>query len=210
MFETITTFEEYQREALKTASMGKGRVVEGFVRVCGLVGEAAELYAELNQPGPGLVAEHKIMKELGDVLWYAATLSEWLNVGVSGTFEAFQDVALRQTSGSVFEAPFTTLILVRAGKLAELMKKHLGHDKPMADFKGRELELMQDVLVAIAHVANTVGLDLAKVAAVNINKLRARHGGGGFTAAAQNAKADEHNCPENGGCNPPTAPADLS
>lgn len=68
------------------------------------------------------------------------------------------------------------------------MKKHVGHDKPL---DGRELELMLDVWYCIAYCANTIGLELCYVAATNIAKLRARHHGGGFTAAAQNAKADE-------------------
>lgn len=185
-FMTIYDFEKYQAEALKTASMGKGRAIEGFVRICGLVGEAAELREELIA-WTHLGTKEKVIKELGDVLWYAATLSEWLGLGVHFSFDAIQKAA----GACSFSDSYKDILLARAGKLAELMKKHLGHDKPMADFKGIELELMQDVFVAIGYVANTVGLPLSRVAAVNINKLRARYQGGGFTPTLANAHVDE-------------------
>lgn len=187
-FMTIYDFESYQAEAIKTASMGKGRAIEGFVRVCGLVGEAAELREELANRGHTTPAsKDKIIKELGDVLWYAATLSEWFGLSVHFSFDAIQKAAGMCT----FPDSYMDILLVRAGKLAELMKKHLGHDKPIADFKGIELELMQDVFVALGFVANTVKLPLSRVAAVNINKLRARYQGGSFTPALANAHVDE-------------------
>lgn len=185
---TIDSFEEYQTEALKTASMGKGREMEGFVRVCGLVGEAAELRDELLMVGTPAFNKDKIVKELGDVLWYAATLAEWLKLGVHFTFDTIQKAASR----CVFDAGYAEIICMRAAKLAELMKKHLGHDKPMAAFEGKELELMQDVFMALAFVANVVNVPLSRVAAVNINKLRARYQGGGFTTTLANAHVDEN------------------
>lgn len=180
----------YQTEALKTASMGKGRALEGFVRVCGLVGEAGELRAELKKwrgPAGALGDVVKTEKELGDVMWYASTLGEWLKVAVNFNFANLQSTAGR----TVFLESYYDAILVPATELAEMLKKHLGHDKPLDAFKGREVELMMNVWMAIAYVANTVGLDLAHVAAVNVRKLQLRHGGKGFTAAGQNAKADE-------------------
>lgn len=183
----IIQFETYQLEALKTASMEKGREMEGFVRVCGLVGEAAELRDELLKVGSPSCDRTKILKELGDVMWYAATLSEWLKLGVHFTFDTLQRAAV----GCAFDAMYSDIICLRAAKLSELMKKHLGHDKPMDDFMGKELELMQDVFMAIAFVANTVNLPLKRAAAVNINKLRARYQGGGFTSTLANAHVDE-------------------
>lgn len=184
---TITTFEEYQAEALVTASMGKGRVIEGFVRVCGLVGESAELREELLHLGTDRRRTDAIVKELGDVLWYAATLSEWFKLGVHFTFDGIQKAAARCS----FDVGYAEILCVKAAKLSELMKKHLGHDKPIEMFQGKELELMQDVFVAIAHVANVANVPLTRVAAVNINKLRARYQGGGFTATLANAHVDE-------------------
>lgn len=187
----LLDFASYQKEALVTASMGKGRAMEGFVRVCGLVGEAGELHEELCrwlQPeGNRTAIKDALTKELGDVMWYGATLAEWLGVTLAFDFATLQETAGRM----VFNDAAKDVILVRASKLAEILKKHLGHDKPMDAFKGREVELILDVWTAIAHIANTVGLDLTYVAAENVRKLRARHHGGGFTAAAQNAKADE-------------------
>lgn len=187
----ILLVKDYENEALVTASMGKGREIEGLVRATGLAGESAEFADEwakwITLPLGGLNAPSfltKLSKELGDVMWYAATLARWLNVEVLGDFYALQQSAGRMLFAD--SAPVT--LMKRAGHLAEFMKKHVGHDKPL---DGRELDLVLDVWYAIAYCANTIGLELAYVAAENVLKLRRRHNGGGFTAAAQNAKADE-------------------
>lgn len=198
----ILQFEDYQKQALVTADMGAGRTIEGFVRVCGLVGEAAELRDELTRWPLTETTEtvstveweaakktvlDRIEEELGDVLWYAATLDAWLGTNSKFAFDHLQDMA----SMCSYEVEWRELTLLRAGHLAELMKKHLGHAKPMADFKGREKTLMEDVFVAIAFVSHMMGLELSYVAAKNIAKLRARYQGGGFTTQLANAHVDE-------------------
>ncbi len=191
----ILAFENYQKQALVTASMGKGREIEGLVRVTGLCGESAEFADEwakwITLPLGGLNAPtmlDKLKKELGDVMWYAATIAEWLGVTLNFDFYELQVSAGRRTFTD--SAPVT--LMKRAGALAEFMKKHVGHDKPL---DGRELGLVLEVWYAIAFCANTIGFELPYVAAENIRKLRMRHHGGGFTAAAQNAKADELHTP---------------
>jgi len=75
------TFNEYQRKALTTA---RDKNNELFHRVLGLVGEAGEIAEKIKK----LVRDHNanlnkldkedIAKELGDVLWYTATLADYL------------------------------------------------------------------------------------------------------------------------------------
>lgn len=78
------TFEEYQKLALTTARENKKD--EFFHRVLGLVGEAGEIAEKVKK----LVRDHDtdmekldkedMAKELGDVLWYVATLADYLGL----------------------------------------------------------------------------------------------------------------------------------
>lgn len=71
---------EYQREVMRTASAGKGPIVEMAVSSLGLTGEAGE-FADLVKKHIGHGHEldrEKAAKELGDVLWYVARLAEMI------------------------------------------------------------------------------------------------------------------------------------
>ncbi|MDQ5885918.1 MAG: hypothetical protein QG628_315 [Patescibacteria group bacterium] len=75
------TLDEYQVKALSTA---KDQGNEFFHRVLGLVGETGEIAEKVKK----LVRDHNgnldkldkddIAKELGDTLWYVATLADYL------------------------------------------------------------------------------------------------------------------------------------
>lgn len=79
------TFNDYQKKALVTA---RDKDNELFHRVLGLVGEAGEV-AEIIKK---LVRDHNtdlskldrenMQKELGDVLWYVATLADYLDLSL--------------------------------------------------------------------------------------------------------------------------------
>jgi len=74
------TLDEYQKKALATA---KDKNNELFHRVLGLVGEAGEIAEKIKK----LVRDHNtdlakldmddMAKELGDTLWYIATLADY-------------------------------------------------------------------------------------------------------------------------------------
>ncbi len=88
------TFEEYQRRALTTDSFGaptaKRAITDpGYVaKILGLVGEAgevAEKYKKMIRDGiehPSEEQTQELRKELGDVLWYIAVLSEYLGITI--------------------------------------------------------------------------------------------------------------------------------
>ncbi len=81
------TLDEYQQVALLTASR-KGEDIELAHRVLGLVGEAGEVAEKMKkvyrddkgEVSPEVVKELK--KELGDVLWYIATLADFFNISL--------------------------------------------------------------------------------------------------------------------------------
>lgn len=78
----------YQRLALTTAKQQETQ--EAIVNfTLGLVGEAGEVADEIKKAvyhGHG-INKDRLCKELGDVCWYLATLSHYLNIPLEEVFE---------------------------------------------------------------------------------------------------------------------------
>lgn len=79
------TLNEYQKKALKTAA-SKEKHNEFFHLVLGLVGETGEIAEKVKKlvrdqnSDVSKLDKKDIEKELGDVLWYVATLANFLNI----------------------------------------------------------------------------------------------------------------------------------
>jgi NTP pyrophosphatase (non-canonical NTP hydrolase) len=179
------TFDEYQKAALRTASMGLGHDLEMCIRALGLCGEIEEykavVFDALLEP---------IVKEAGDVMWYVAALADAFNM--TGAHLAIDDLhsfgAYQQrkfVAGSLALARMTSA----AGILAELVKKQVGHKKPA----NRDLvaDLLRDVL---AQLAQTNMVSMSTIAATNVAKLRARYPAG-FDVAIASKKPDSTEAP---------------
>lgn len=100
-------FNEYQKQAIKTDLLkGQGTDLKSaaFIeKLLGLVGEAGELadkFKKIIRDDGGEMSEEKrelIKKELGDVLWYIASLSEYLGFALDDVAEAnIEKLASRQ------------------------------------------------------------------------------------------------------------------
>lgn len=85
------TFDEYQKAAESTnLTPGKGKVLSiAFMdKVLGLVGESGEFADKVKKilrDDKAVLSEEKrqlLVKELGDVLWYVATLCKHLDVSL--------------------------------------------------------------------------------------------------------------------------------
>ncbi len=77
------TFDEYQRMALRTKNRGDiGGIPDLAVAGLGIAGEAGEVADEIKKVlGHGKAMDvDKLVKELGDVLWYAASVAEDIGV----------------------------------------------------------------------------------------------------------------------------------
>lgn len=81
------TFNEYQKQAMKTAIMrGQDFWTTGVYRTLGLMGEAgevAEKIKKLARDKQGQVSsadKAELTKELGDVLWYLQGIADFLGV----------------------------------------------------------------------------------------------------------------------------------
>jgi len=72
------TFEEYQREAIKTDSVTEGDASE-VIPLLGLSGEVGELVSEykkfLREGDSFKLFEEKLTEELGDILWYLSSFA---------------------------------------------------------------------------------------------------------------------------------------
>lgn len=76
-----------------------------------------------------------------------------------------------------------------AGEMADMWKKHIGHDHVLDFSKIREE--LGDILFYIAYAAAAFDMDLAKVAQDNIQKLRERYPSG-FDPEISKARATSH------------------
>jgi len=174
------TFDEYQNECLRTASMGLGPEIEMAVRALGLVGEVAEFRdACLNGSADAEV------KEAGDVLWYAGALAAAFSVG--GADLGIGELAEVPFCGGASFNAYCDTLMMDAAKLAELVKKQIGHKKPA----NREtvIRLLENVVrgLALGSIPN-----LDRIAKENVAKLKARYPNGWSTAtASKKADSDE-------------------
>ncbi|MCA9343017.1 nucleoside triphosphate pyrophosphohydrolase family protein [Candidatus Saccharibacteria bacterium] len=79
------TLNEYQKKALRTAA-SKEKHNEFFHLVLGLVGETGEIAEKVKKlvrdqnSDISKLDKKDIEKELGDVLWYVATLADFLDI----------------------------------------------------------------------------------------------------------------------------------
>ncbi len=105
-------FNEYQKQALKTDLMiGKGTDLNstGFLeKLLGLVGETGELadkFKKILRDEDGVISDEKmdlIKKELGDVLWYLASLSDYLGFELEDVAQTnIEKLASRQKRGKL-------------------------------------------------------------------------------------------------------------
>lgn len=171
------TFDDYQKAALRTASMGLGAEIEMCVRALGLAGEAAEFRdACLNGDAQAEI------KEAGDVLWYTAALAAMF--GVTGVELGVDELADVPHAGGASAEAYCITLMVDAAKVAELVKKQVGHHKPIK----REVlvGLLTNIVrgLALASIPN-----LNRVAEENVAKLKARYPAG-FDMAIASKKAD--------------------
>lgn len=78
-----------------------------------------------------------------------------------------------------------------AGEVADIIKKVVHHGRDLdAELEAKLKKEAGDVLWYLAHLCNVLGWSLSEVAALNVQKLRARYPNG-FNTADSIAKADE-------------------
>ena len=98
-------FNEYQLLAQRTSNReltNRDHIINGALGLCGESGEVADLIKKGFMQGHA-INRAKIAEEIGDVLWYCAELSAWLDIGLDEIAESNID-KLRRRYPVKFEA----------------------------------------------------------------------------------------------------------
>jgi len=163
------TPDQYQQQALRTASTALGPDMEMAVRALGLCGETSELSSERDPDA--------IEKEAGDVLWYVATLASSAGITMSEilgplSFSEFQVVVSVQDPDLAPEEK----LMEAAGRVAEAVKKKVGHGKSLD--RTRFIVDLSEVMDLVARITDLYYINLDSVADGNVKKLQARYPSG--------------------------------
>jgi len=87
----IMTFDNYQAAALKTdVFAGKGSIdshafLAQLLGLMGETGEVAEKFKKIYRDNAGIMSDEQridMKKELGDILWYLASVSKYLGISL--------------------------------------------------------------------------------------------------------------------------------
>lgn len=82
------------------------------------------------------------------------------------------------------------MLASKTGAVADRLKKHWGHLKPLD--RGALVKELGDVLWYVAAVARQHGIALTEIVDQNVAKIEARYSEGYFTPEAAAARRDEH------------------
>jgi NTP pyrophosphatase (non-canonical NTP hydrolase) len=102
------TFDEYQKQALKTAHNNPDDLMDKTIWVMGIAGEAGEViekWKKIVAYKGGTVSKEdlgELKKELGDVIWYIAVLAHSLGLSLEEVMQLnVQKLQDRQTRGVI-------------------------------------------------------------------------------------------------------------
>lgn len=174
--------DEYQQLAARTRNRSLPLQDERACYAIGLSSEAGEgAEALVTEPG-------KVVKELGDVLWYTATVADTYDIQLHelapyGVYD-FVGVGLRTVKTDDGVLRVMLKLGGHAGTAADYLKKVLFHGHI---YDGEKLRaLLALVFKSIGEVADMNGVSFESVATENIAKLRARYPAGFSEAASAN------------------------
>jgi NTP pyrophosphatase (non-canonical NTP hydrolase) len=121
-------FDTYQEEAIRTASGLGDRLSVFALGLCGEAGEVAELIKKNRGHGHDL-DKAKITKELGDVLWYVATLADALGISLDVIAQTnVNKLRARYPNGFSVEASKTKADEAQSDWVGLARREAFGHD----------------------------------------------------------------------------------
>lgn len=180
----MLTFNDYQKEALRT---GNPECRDLTNAALGLCGESAEFMDLLMSKPINAMSERHLAKELGDVAWYVAVASYVLgydlddNIGfvyterISSPNERQKLVMdrLEWVCGPVGLENLAKRLTVLCGSFADRIKKHRfqGHELNRVEAM-TTLSVILDVLAALFY---KIGYSFEDGLQMNVDKLRKRY-----------------------------------
>ncbi len=171
-----TTITTYVDEAIRTAPTLKRDDHSLVLAGIGLIGEAVEAFEAARKL---VINKAVLIKELGDVTWYAALLCfvvELPFVNYEITTRAAQFYVASAGSGDdQYKAieTITSRLVISAKNVSEFVKKQVFHNHPNDTLKMNQLLriVLRDVQIAAAWA----GVDFETVLSTNIEKLKIRY-----------------------------------
>jgi hypothetical protein len=138
----------------------------------GLAGEVGEVFEVLT-----FYDKDKLIKELGDVLWYITFGCVVLEIQINDLFDIDDNVLFDKNLLQPTIA--TKQLVINIGKVCETIKKHLYHGKDLC-VETLKYQLSK-VLVALLYVCHTYCINIEEVKQRNFEKLSERYASGKFT-----------------------------
>lgn len=172
------TFKEYMEVSARTAAGHENELVNYAMGVGGESGELVDLVKKF------LFHRHdidkdKVLKEAGDVLWYATQLLRILKIEISEA-ELFRALRIIHSGIPLLEPRETELLLMSscmnltkgAGVVAEVIDDYLTDDI----LNKEQIKIGLDIaLTNVNFIITVAGLTMEEVAEANIEKLKRRY-----------------------------------
>lgn len=159
------TYKEYELVANQTALYCK-EVAVSYVTI-GLAGEIGELFEKMSYEA----GFDDVVKELGDVFWYAAMIRVELDLDVEDDWDWNKDLRM----------PDAFDLVIEAGKLSEQVKKYLRDDYVAGEVnvfsekrKKAVTEAWKNLWSYLGGLAKSFGTSIEEVALKNNEKLSSR------------------------------------
>lgn len=175
------TLNAYQAAAMSTALPTSLNMA---YMAYGLVNEIGELQEKLISNTPGILTSEETLKELGDVLWYIAGVSQirgWklsevvlddtTDIAISEYAVGEESEVLASESGQESCIKLSIGLTIAAGNLCGALKKEIRDNTHKPDVEKEALRRIFQISVMLAKVVSST---LEHVAIANIEKLASR------------------------------------
>lgn len=175
------TLNAYQAAAMSTALPTSLNMA---YMAYGLVNEIGELQEKLISNTPGILTSEETLKELGDVLWYIAGVSQirgWklsevvlddtTDIAISEYAVGEESEVLASESGQESCIKLSIGLTIAAGNLCGALKKEIRDNTHKPDVEKEALRRIFQISVMLAKVMSST---LEHVAIANIEKLASR------------------------------------
>lgn len=187
------TLNAYQAAAMSTALPTSLNMA---YMAYGLVNEIGELQEKLASNTPGILTSEETLKELGDVLWYIAGVSQirgWklsevvlddtTDIAISEYVVGEESEVLASESGQESCIKLSIGLTIAAGSLCGALKKGIRDNTHKPDV---EKEALRKIFQISTVLAKKLGSTLEHVAIANIEKLASRKARGVIGGSGDN------------------------
>lgn len=187
------TLNAYQAAAMSTALPTSLNMA---YMAYGLVNEIGELQEKLASNTPGILTSEETLKELGDVLWYIAGVSQirgWklsevvlddtTDIAISEYAVGEESEVLASESGQESCIKLSIGLTIAAGSMCGALKKEIRDNAHKPDV---EKEALRKIFQISTVLAKKLGSTLEHVATANIAKLASRKARGVIGGSGDN------------------------